>query len=66
MVRRADLEPKIVTEWLKRPDGKRGAPDVLSFYGDLSQNKPYLLSFRASGDKYQHLKTILRHHIEKT
>ena len=64
MVKRADLEPQIVSEWLKRPAGKRTETDILMFYGEISQNKPHLLSFRASGDKYQHLKTILRHHIE--
>ena len=64
MVKRADLEPQIVSEWLKRPAGKRTEKDILVFYGDIVQSKPYLLSFRASGDKYQHLKSILRHHIE--
>jgi hypothetical protein len=65
MVKRADLEPQIVSEWLKRPDGKRTENDILTFYGELSQSKPYLLSFRASGDKYQVLKSILRHHMER-
>ncbi len=65
MVKRADLEPQIVSEWLKRPAGKRTENDVLIFYGEISQDKPYLLSFRASGDKYQVLKSILRHYIEK-
>jgi hypothetical protein len=65
MAKRADLEPLIVSEWLKRPVGRRTETDILMFYGEIQQQKPHLLSFRASGDKYQHLKTILRHHIER-
>ena len=64
MVKRADLEPQIISQWLKRPAGKRKDIDVLLFYGELSKDYPHLLSFRASGDKYQHLKSILRNHIE--
>ena len=65
MVKRSDREPQIVSEWLKRPPGKRTPEDVLMCYGELSQRKPHLLSFRASGDKYQVLKSILRFHIEE-
>ncbi len=65
MVKRADLEPLIVQEWLKRPVAQRKEGDVLIFYGHLTQHRPDLLAFRASGDKYQHLHTILRHHIER-
>jgi hypothetical protein len=64
MVKRAELEPQIVAEWLKRPVEKRTENDVLMFYGELSQTKPFLLSFRAAGDKYQHLKSVLRNHIK--
>jgi len=64
MAKRSELEPRIVTEWLKRPRGKRTENDVLIFYGELANHKPHLLDFRASGDKYQHLKVILRNHIE--
>lgn len=65
MVKRADLEPQIISQWLKRPAGKRKDIDVLLFYGELS--KDYRISCRsgASGDKYQHLKSILRNHIER-
>lgn len=65
MAKRADLEALIVREWLKRPPGTRREGDILEFYGNLSTHHPHLLGFRASGDKYQHLKTILRHHIER-
>lgn len=65
MVKRADLEPLIVQEWLRRPGGERKEGDVLIFYSHLTQHCPDLLSFRASGDKYQLLHTILRHHIER-
>ena len=32
MAKRADLEPLIIREWLKRPIGKRTENDVLQFY----------------------------------
>jgi hypothetical protein len=63
-VKRSDLEPLIIAEWLKRPAGKRTGMDVLDFYGQLASSGSYLLSFRAKGDKYQHLKSILVRHIE--
>ena len=65
MAKRADLEPQIVTEWLKRPAGKRTGMDVVLFYSELSKCKSPLLSFRTSGDKYQALKSILRNHIDR-
>ena len=65
MIKRADVEPLIVQEWLKRPAGKRKEIDVSIFYGELTEHRPDLLAFRASGDKYQVLHTILRHHIER-
>lgn len=66
MAKRSDLEPAIIQEWLeKRPVGQRTEGEILSFYGRLQQEKPHLISFRASGDKYQVLKTILRNHIER-
>jgi hypothetical protein len=64
MAKRADLEPLIIREWLKRPAGKRTENDVLQFFGFLTKNMPELLSFRASGDKYQTLKSILHNVIE--
>ncbi|WP_156773355.1 hypothetical protein [Chlorobaculum parvum] len=64
-MKRAEVEPQIVQEWLKRPDNERTENDVLKFYGYLCSNRPELLSFRASGDKYQTLMSILRHHIER-
>lgn len=65
MTKRADLEPLTIDEWLKRPAAERTANDVLMFYSGLQRRRPDLLSFRASGDKYQHLKTILRRHINE-
>jgi hypothetical protein len=65
MVKRSDLEPLIIQEWLKRPRDQRTDSEVLMFYGELSQRRPDLLRFRASGDKYQHLKSILRNLIER-
>jgi hypothetical protein len=38
---------------------------VLVFYGWLQQERPDLLAFRAAGDKYQVLHTILRDLIER-
>ena len=64
-MKRSDLEPLIIGEWLKRPLGSRTEHDVLAFYGQLQNARPDLLSFRASGDKYQTLKSILRNHIAK-
>lgn len=64
MVKRADLESMIVSEWLKRPAGQRTEADILVFYGHLQREKPHLLAFRVSGDRYQRLKSILRHRIE--
>jgi hypothetical protein len=63
MQRRADLEPLIIQEWLKRPSEQRTVTDVLIFYGQLSQKRPDLLNFRCSGDKYQVLHSILTKHI---
>jgi hypothetical protein len=65
MAKRADLEPRIRAEWMKRPVGQRTETDVLMFYGELSQTRPDLLAFRVSGDKYQHLKSILRDLIDR-
>lgn len=65
MAKRSDLEPLIISEWLKRPPGQRTETDVLIFYGELSQRRPDLLSFRARGDKYQTLKSVLGNHIER-
>lgn len=65
MKKRADVEPLIVQEWLKRPDKERTENDVLVFYGYLRSHRPELLDFRASGDKYQTLQSILRYHIER-
>jgi hypothetical protein len=64
MVKRADLEPLIIREWLKRPAGSRTEKDVILFYNELQRTRPDLLSFRASGDKYQVLKSILRDRTE--
>lgn len=63
MPKRSDLEPAIRQEWLKRSPDRRTENDILAFYGELQQNRPDLLSFRASGDKYQVLKSVLRNLI---
>lgn len=65
MVKLAELEPLIITEWLKRPDTNRTENDILIFHSELEQNQPHLLSFRYSGDKYQRLKSIVKNHIVK-
>ena len=65
MPKRSDLEPQICQEWLKRPPEHRTENDVLAFYGEIQQRRPDLLSFRASGDKYQVLKSVLRNFIER-
>ncbi len=64
MVKRSELEPLIIQEWLKRPENKRSETDVLGFYGYLQQNRPDLLRFKYSGaDKYQAVKAILTNFI---
>lgn len=63
MQRRSELEPLIVAEWMKRPTGKRTENDVPVFCGHFESKRPDLLAFRASGDKYQALKSIFRRHI---
>lgn len=63
MTKRSELEPEIVREWLKRPPEHRSAGDILEFYGRLKDQRPDLLAFRATGDKYQVLKSILRLHV---
>jgi len=66
MVKRSDVEPLIIQEWLQQqPAGQRNEGEILSFHGRLQRDSPHLLAFRASGDKYQVLKTILRNHIER-
>lgn len=65
MTRRADLEREIIREWLRRPGDQRTENDVLAFYGELARDRPDLLAFRATGDKYQTLQSILRRHISR-
>lgn len=66
MAKRCDLEPLIVQEWLRQqPAGQRTEDQILAFHGHLQRDIPHLLAFRASADKYQVLKTILRSHIER-
>ena len=59
MVKRADLEPEIRRLWVQRPSERRTGNDVLMFYNELSHDRPDLLAFKVSGDKYQVLKSIL-------
>lgn len=66
MAKRSDLEPLIIQEWLRQqPAGRRTENEILAFYGRLQRDNPGLLAFRAYGDKYQVLKTILRDHLER-
>jgi len=66
MAKLSDLEPLIINEWLKRPNGKRTEADILKFYGYLSKNRPSLLNFRTGiKDKYQALKSILEKYITR-
>ena len=65
MTKRSDLEPLIRQEWLKRPQDRRTENDILAFYGLLQRDRPDLLMFKASGDKYQALKSILSGLIER-
>jgi hypothetical protein len=44
---------------------KRHESDILKFYGELASAHSPLLDFKCSGDKYQALKSILRHHIKR-
>ncbi len=60
MPKRSDHEPQIRQLWMARPAEHRTGTDLLIFYGELQDTRPDLLSFKASGDKYQVLKTILR------
>jgi hypothetical protein len=65
MASRKDLEPSIISEWMKRPPNKRQThEDVLMFYGDLSRDHSHLLSFPDTGDRYQTLKSILKNYME--
>lgn len=59
MVKRADLEPEIRRLWMQRPADRRTGNDVLIFYNELARDRPDLLAFKASGDKYQVLKSVL-------
>lgn len=59
MEKRSDLDPLIRQEWLKQPTNRRTENDILDVYGLLQNDRPDLLSFKASGDKYQILKSIL-------
>lgn len=65
MAKQSDIEPLIVQEWLKRPVEKRSEGDVLTFHGQLYEQRPDLLSFNTPGDKYQVLMAILRNHIAR-
>lgn len=57
MVKRAELEPMIVQEWLKRPRDKLTETDVLAFHGFLT-HRADLLGCRVIGDKYEVLHSI--------
>ena len=59
MVKRADLEPELRRLWLERPADQRRTIDVLTFFGELQQRRPDLLSFTSRPDPYQVLKSIL-------
>jgi hypothetical protein len=59
----ATLKPQIIQEWLKRPANKRTEDDIFYFYNHLSQERPDLLNFRCSSEKYQYMKTVLRSFI---
>lgn len=65
MAKRSILEPLIVQEWNKRPKGSRKENDVLVFYGEICRDHPDLLAFRARGDKYQVLMSLLSRYIER-
>ena len=65
MTKRSELEPRIITEWLRRSPERRCEGDVLDFYLDLERNDPELLSFQYPGDKYQAIKSIIRNHVKK-
>jgi len=45
MTERSEFEKLIIQEWLKRPDGRRKAIDVIQFRGYLEKNQPGLFSF---------------------
>ena len=61
----SELEQRIISKWLERPEGFRWRHDVLAFYGELMLQQSPLLDFPYPGDKYQGLLGILRNHIER-
>lgn len=63
MYKRSEVEPLIISEWLKRSEGKRTMSDIYVFYNELKTSRPDLLSFRSAASKYQILKSILKNHI---
>lgn len=60
MTKLSDVEPTIVSEWLKRPENRRTESDIVKFYSYLSKNRPSLLNFTSKKVKYQALKSILK------
>jgi hypothetical protein len=63
MAERSEFEKLIIQEWLKRPDGRRKAIDVIQFRGYLERNQPGLLSF-GGHDQHKILNSILQRYIE--
>ncbi len=63
MAKRADLEPLIIKEWLTYSGEDKSMQRVQVFYAYLQREKPHLLSFRCTGDKWQVFKSILKKHI---
>jgi hypothetical protein len=61
----SELEQRIISKWLERPEGFRRGDDVVAFYGELMLQQSPLLDFPYPGDKYQGLLWILRNHIER-
>jgi hypothetical protein len=58
-------ERELIAAWLQRPEATRTENDILKFYSELAEAHSPLLDFECSGDKYQALKLILRHHIKR-
>jgi hypothetical protein len=62
-MKQEDAKRQIILLWSKRDRDKLTQLDILGFYGNLEQNRPDLLYFKCSGDKYQIIKTWLNPYV---
>jgi hypothetical protein len=66
MMKREDAKKAILDEWLRLPESQRRTEkQVVSFTIKLMKDRPYITTFKCSGDRYQVIKGFLYHCLSK-